>query len=316
MAYKQITELSPSGVNLDDAHVIEGQIEGTASSVKYTGAQVRAVEKAERELADETIADAVGLDASLNLVPFSTTNYIDAATTIAEAIELLDTALGTDSMTKAVYDPTGMNGDAFDMDNMNDGILHKVLTVGPQNITGEKTFLNQPKFSGVPALDVDLVNKAYVDSFAGDMTKAVYDPTSVEGDAFDMDNMVEGDVNMILTNAAQLIKGKKEFDSFPTTPETVPIAAYEVANKIFVESVALGIKTTTSAALGKTVASSGTMPVVSNADNVININLTSVETPTTVSLGSMAAKKFWEGTLAAYNDIVTKDSDTIYYIYE
>lgn len=35
---------------------------------------------------------------------------------------------------------------------------------------------------------------------AGDMTKAVYDPTSVNGDAFDMDNMVEG-TNLILTAA-------------------------------------------------------------------------------------------------------------------
>ena len=34
----------------------------------------------------------------------------------------------------------------------------------------------------------------------GDMTKAVYDPTTVEGDAFDMDNMAEG-VSLILTAA-------------------------------------------------------------------------------------------------------------------
>lgn len=33
----------------------------------------------------------------------------------------------------------------------------------------------------------------------GDMTAAVYDPNSVEGDAFDMDNMVEGSTNKILT---------------------------------------------------------------------------------------------------------------------
>jgi hypothetical protein len=36
---------------------------------------------------------------------------------------------------------------------------------------------------------------------AGDMAKAVYDPTSVEGDAFDMDNMAQGDDNKFLSAA-------------------------------------------------------------------------------------------------------------------
>ncbi len=35
---------------------------------------------------------------------------------------------------------------------------------------------------------------------SGDMIKSVYDPTTIEGDAFDMDNMVEG-TNLILTSA-------------------------------------------------------------------------------------------------------------------
>ena len=40
----------------------------------------------------------------------------------------------------------------------------------------------------------------------GDMTIAVYDPTAVSGDAFDMDNMVEG-TNLILTTAERTILG-------------------------------------------------------------------------------------------------------------
>ncbi len=36
------------------------------------------------------------------------------------------------------------------------------------------------------------------------MTKAVYDPTTVAGDAFDMDNMVQGSTNKFLS-AAELI---------------------------------------------------------------------------------------------------------------
>lgn len=35
---------------------------------------------------------------------------------------------------------------------------------------------------------------------SGDMAKATYDPNTVEGDAFDMDNMVEGTTTKILTN--------------------------------------------------------------------------------------------------------------------
>jgi hypothetical protein len=42
---------------------------------------------------------------------------------------------------------------------------------------------------------------------SGDMTKAVYDPTLVEGDAFDMDNMIEGSTNLILTSAERTIIG-------------------------------------------------------------------------------------------------------------
>jgi len=38
----------------------------------------------------------------------------------------------------------------------------------------------------------------------GDMTKAVYDPTTIEGDAFNMDNMVEGSTNLILSDTERL----------------------------------------------------------------------------------------------------------------
>ena len=33
------------------------------------------------------------------------------------------------------------------------------------------------------------------------MSKATYDPTSIEGDAFDMDNMVQGDTNKFVSDA-------------------------------------------------------------------------------------------------------------------
>jgi hypothetical protein len=40
---------------------------------------------------------------------------------------------------------------------------------------------------------------------SGDMTKAIYDPTSVTGDTFDMDNMVEGTDTKILTSAERAL---------------------------------------------------------------------------------------------------------------
>jgi len=42
-------------------------------------------------------------------------------------------------------------------------------------------------------------------SSGGDMTAAVYDPTSVQSDAFNMDNMAEGVTNLILTSAERTI---------------------------------------------------------------------------------------------------------------
>lgn len=320
MAYKQITELSLSGVNLDDAHVIEGQIEGSATSTKYTGLQVRAVEKAERELADETIAEAVGLDEELNFIDFVGTNYIDDAGTIADAISKLDAVLGEDFMDKDTYDPDRKEANMWNMDNMVNGSFHKILTNAAQNIDGVKTFINQPKYAGTPFENEDLVNLGFLSDEYGNptdiMKKSIYDPTSIEGDVFDMDNMVEGDVNKILTNETQLIKGEKTFDIFPFTPETIPTKPYEVANKYYVDSAVSGIKGDASASIEYEVVTTGTAPTVTNENKYIDINLTSVETPSKVTLGNMAAKVFWQGTMAQYQAIVTKDDNTIYYIYE
>lgn len=47
---------------------------------------------------------------------------------------------------------------------------------------------------------------------SGDMLASVYDPNSVQGDAFDMDNMVAGATNDILTTGAQNIDGDKTFN--------------------------------------------------------------------------------------------------------
>lgn len=319
MAYRQVKDLAASGSNLLDTHLIEGQAPDGVESKKYTGLEVRAVEKAERELADDTIAAAVGLDENLNFIPYSGTEYLDAATTIAEAIEELDAGVKRDSMLKSVYDPREQEADCFDMDNMNDGNIHKILTVNAQNIDGEKTFLDQPKFAGTPTLPEDLVNLAFITDdleSLGYMKKETYDPNNVEGDVFDMDNMVEGDVNKILTNGNQEIKGIKSFESFPTIPDANPTQDKEVANKKYVDYVFAAAKREAESQLAVSSVTSGSLPSVDNTNNIIEIQLTDVETPSSVFLGSHAVMKMWNGTAAEYAAISVKDANTLYYIYE
>lgn len=319
MAYKQIRDLAASGSDLLDDHLIEGQTPDGVESKKYTGLEVRAVEKAERELADDTIADAVGLGENLNFIPFSGTKYLDSAITIAEAIEELDAGVKRDAMLKSVYDPREQEADCFNMDNMNNGTIHKILTVNAQDIDGEKTFLDQPKFAGTPALPEDLVNLAFITDnleSLGYMKKDTYDPTDVGGDVFDMDNMVEGGVNKILTNDNQEIKGIKSFESFPTVPDDNPTKDKEVANKKYVDYVFTAAKREAESQLAVSTGTSGSLPSVNNANNIIEIQLTDVETPSSVYLGSHAAMKMWNGTAAEYAAISVKDANTLYYIYE
>ena len=94
MADKQIYELSASGANLLDTALVAGGV-GTASATKYTGLQVRAVEKAEREAQDNVIEASVGLNANGSYNTISGSNYLDSSTTIRSALLLLDTVLGT-----------------------------------------------------------------------------------------------------------------------------------------------------------------------------------------------------------------------------
>lgn len=95
MANKKISQLDASTKNLRDTDYLECEPHDGTKSYRYTLAQVRAVEKAEREEMDDAIIDGVGLDTDGSLIAFSGTNYIDAATDIANAIELLDTSIAS-----------------------------------------------------------------------------------------------------------------------------------------------------------------------------------------------------------------------------
>lgn len=96
MANKKISQLSPSSTNLADDDFLEVEKNGDVTSKKFTGAQIRALEKSERQTTDNAIIGAVGLDTDGSFVPFSGTNYIDGAVDIADALELLDEAIDSE----------------------------------------------------------------------------------------------------------------------------------------------------------------------------------------------------------------------------
>jgi len=63
MANKLISQLTSGAANVQDTDVIEGQKSGELITKKFTGAQMRGVEKGEREAQDDQIEASVGLNA-------------------------------------------------------------------------------------------------------------------------------------------------------------------------------------------------------------------------------------------------------------
>lgn len=133
----------------------------------------------------------------------------------------------TGDMLSIFYDPTDKRLDVYDMDSMDESPTRKILTdVERTKLAG----LEDPRYKGIfadpTALQTayplanegdsaDVIStsstwtwvaggtNAWVDSgipIGGDMQSAIYDPTSVSGDAFSMDNMVEGGTNKIFSD--------------------------------------------------------------------------------------------------------------------
>ncbi len=98
MADKEIHELDPSGADLQDTDVIAGVV-GTADADKYTGAQVRAVEQGERETQDDVIENSAGFNADGTYNGFAGSNFLDASTSVRDALSRLDTAIGNIALT-------------------------------------------------------------------------------------------------------------------------------------------------------------------------------------------------------------------------
>lgn len=100
-----------------------------------------------------------------------------------------------------------------------------VLTVDSTAITNKTlvTAVGSDYVLIADASDSGNLKKALISDFAsagGDMSASVYDPTTVAGDAFDMDNMAEGSTNKILTAAERtLIASALQTDDINTLAE-------------------------------------------------------------------------------------------------
>lgn len=79
MANKLISQLTNAAANLQDTDRIEGQKNGTAVTLNYTGAQMRAVEKAERQNQDNIIEASAGLQADGSYVAPANSWFLRAA---------------------------------------------------------------------------------------------------------------------------------------------------------------------------------------------------------------------------------------------
>ncbi|WP_208437575.1 hypothetical protein [Bartonella taylorii] len=132
--------------------------------------------------------------------------------------------LGIGDMKAAIYDPDNVGSNAFSMENMHEGPTKKILTTEERSklrwlSATQPTIEKWHKGSeGVyyPISPVDLKNTIsyFIGSKSFGMSKSVYDPDKIEKDAFDMENMKEGNTHLILTpqERAQITKINKVED--------------------------------------------------------------------------------------------------------
>ncbi|WP_375653723.1 hypothetical protein [Bartonella sp. OD88NMGDW] len=160
-------------------------------------------------------------------------------------------SLGIGDMKAATYDPDNVGANAFSMENMNEGPTKKILTTEERSklrwlSATQPTIEKWHKGSeGVyyPISPVDLKNtiRYFVGSKSVGMSKSVYDPDKIEKDAFDMENMNEGNTHLILTpqERAQVAKIDKIKDVAQHAQESAQQGLYaaseakDIANAAF-----------------------------------------------------------------------------------
>ncbi|WP_375648523.1 hypothetical protein [Bartonella sp. MU70NMGDW] len=159
--------------------------------------------------------------------------------------------LGIGDMKAATYDPDNVGANVFSMENMNEGPTKKILTTEERSklrwlSATQPTIEKWHKGSeGVyyPISPVDLKNT--ISYFVGlksvGMSRLVYDPDKIAKDAFDMENMKEGNTHLILTpqERAQVAKIDKIKDVAQHAQESAQQGLYaaseakDIANAAF-----------------------------------------------------------------------------------
>jgi len=99
MANKLISQLSPGAANVQDTDLIEAQKNGELITKKFTGLQMRAVEKAERETQDNVIEASTGLNADGSFTPPATSWGLRA---VDYALGCVDRAGATGALTQNI----------------------------------------------------------------------------------------------------------------------------------------------------------------------------------------------------------------------
>ncbi|ACS51287.1 hypothetical protein Bgr_10220 [Bartonella grahamii as4aup] len=159
--------------------------------------------------------------------------------------------LGIGDMKAAIYDPDNVGANAFSMENMHEGPTKKILTIEERSklrwlSATQPTIEKWHKGSeGVyyPISPVDLKNT--ISYFVGlksvGMSKSVYDPDKIEKDAFDMENMKEGNTHLILTpqERAQIAKIDKIEDVAQHAQESAQQGLYAASEAKSIGSAAL-----------------------------------------------------------------------------
>ena len=111
-------------------------------------------------------------------------------------------------MLKSVYDPSNINSNAFDRSNHSGSQSSSTISdfhssvssnVDVSNNTSKVSFPEAPSDGNQYARKNNGWEIVSGGSGGGDMESSTYDPNNVSGDAFNMDNMIEGASNKILT---------------------------------------------------------------------------------------------------------------------
>ncbi|WP_375657204.1 hypothetical protein [Bartonella sp. CM120XJJH] len=159
--------------------------------------------------------------------------------------------LGIGDMKAATYDPDNVGSNAFSMENMHEGPNKKILTteersklrwLSPTQPTMEK-WRRGDEGAYYPISPVDLKNtiRYFVDSKSVGMSRLIYDPDKIAKNAFDMENMKEGNTHLILTpqERAQVAKIDKIEDVAQHAQESAQQGLYAASEAKDIANVAL-----------------------------------------------------------------------------